>query len=629
MSRRKPKSSEARSAAAQNISATAPAWAPLVAILGALSWTFRTDVAGSDLWWHLASGRDIWQRGSVPSTDAFSHTFAGEPWMNHEWLWDVIFWAAYRVDPQAPAWLNVLIVAAVLCVVLSVARRASGSVLAAGAALWMAAATAYWFIDIRPHLVTLLLVAIVMRTRDSRAALWLWPGLMLAWVNLHAGFVFGLGAVGLHAVIETLERSHAARQLRMPAREWLAVGACLLAWLANPWGWHILEYPLAYLTGDTPYRTLIEWHRTPFGFDPRHFEARFWACAAVAIVGAALSVRRRRYPVALASVTLAMAITSRRFIPLFLVTAAPLMAIAFAALQERWFARRPALTTATASSAAALAGAALALVLVFQSYPRDDLLTRWTAQREFPHAAVTYLEATGARRILNHYSWGGYLMLHAPETTVFIDGRANTLYDDPFYARYRELAAGRGLEFLDRYTIDAALLRHGPLATALRRAPHHWKPIYDDASAIILVPPRERETDWPDATRLLAEDPEWLLRQAWHARADGEYERGLSLARKAIESQPLLIPAYGALALIHAERGDYDLARSEIDAAIATAPRYRERLRAMEANAYERVGAYEQALVALRASVPSGPFLQRDQTYERIEKIERKLGLRR
>src|SRR5712691_7796370 len=53
-------------------------------LLGASAW-FQPSVAGSDLWWHLASGRELWKRGPFALTaDPFSYTFGGREWMNHE-----------------------------------------------------------------------------------------------------------------------------------------------------------------------------------------------------------------------------------------------------------------------------------------------------------------------------------------------------------------------------------------------------------------------------------------------------------------------------------------------------------------------------------------------------------------
>ena len=66
--------------------------APALIFAAVTVWFFQTFIMGSDMFWHLAAGRDICERGAVPTTDPFSHTFGGKEWLNHEWLTDVIFW---------------------------------------------------------------------------------------------------------------------------------------------------------------------------------------------------------------------------------------------------------------------------------------------------------------------------------------------------------------------------------------------------------------------------------------------------------------------------------------------------------------------------------------------------------
>jgi len=39
-----------------------------------------------DSYWHLAAGRWIIEHRTIPTTDPFSWTFAGSPWLAHEWL---------------------------------------------------------------------------------------------------------------------------------------------------------------------------------------------------------------------------------------------------------------------------------------------------------------------------------------------------------------------------------------------------------------------------------------------------------------------------------------------------------------------------------------------------------------
>ncbi len=43
-----------------------------------------------DFWMHLAQGRYIVEHGTIPRVDVFSYTFPGEPWINWEWLHNVI-----------------------------------------------------------------------------------------------------------------------------------------------------------------------------------------------------------------------------------------------------------------------------------------------------------------------------------------------------------------------------------------------------------------------------------------------------------------------------------------------------------------------------------------------------------
>ncbi len=114
--------------------------------------------------------------------------------MNHEWLWDVVFWGAYRMHPDAAAWLNYAIVCAIFALVFATTRRACGpgSEWSAGFACLLAAFVCEGFLDVRPHLITLLFTGVLILTHRKRWAPWLWPPLVALWANLHAGYLFGV-----------------------------------------------------------------------------------------------------------------------------------------------------------------------------------------------------------------------------------------------------------------------------------------------------------------------------------------------------------------------------------------------------------------------------------------------------
>ena len=606
--------------------------AVLAAILGAAAW-FQPSVAGSDLWWHLAAGREIWQSGGLPTVDHFSFTFAGQPWMHHEWLWGAAYWLAYEIDPQVVAWANLALLFAIFGVGFEVARRHCGSVFGAGAALWVTAATCYWFLDIRPHELTLLFVGIVVLTRNERWAPWLWPPLMVLWCNLHGGFVFGFGAIGLFALVETIRASWTARRLSVDARLWTGVALTGLAFFCNPWGWRILEYPIAYLDSTSPFRDILEWQPPGLSLDPRGFSGRFSWLLAAAGAGAVFELRSRSrdpYLVALAAVACAMALTSRRFIPLFALTALPLVARLFTELCDRGTDRLP-----ETHAARILAAAPLTVLLIAAFLWRDvrltpRLLERWTESQLYPRAALRYLRALDpGPRLLNHYNWGGYVMLHAPEFKVLIDGRANTLYDDKTYLDYLALVASgdRLSSRLAQYPVDAALIPYsaGRLAETLSSPRYGWRVVYSDLIATVLVPPNSARLrrSLPSPDEVLRDEPDWLLMRAMAATSEGRLAESRALIERVIDREPLFVRAYGQLAETHARENDFAGISMAIERGIAAEPRSTQSLRLLEALAYETIGDEARARASLERAIPRGPFARPQAILRRLESFPR------
>src|SRR4051812_24990186 len=72
----------------------------LVALFFLLYSVFITGgglLADADLYWHIATGRKIWESGSFPQIDEFSHTFRGHPWIARDWLGDLTYFGAYSL----------------------------------------------------------------------------------------------------------------------------------------------------------------------------------------------------------------------------------------------------------------------------------------------------------------------------------------------------------------------------------------------------------------------------------------------------------------------------------------------------------------------------------------------------
>src|SRR5262245_21416084 len=58
-------------------------------IIGRVFYEGRAFSVDPDLWWHIRVGQDILATRYWPTSDPFSFTVAGVPWMAYEWLGDV------------------------------------------------------------------------------------------------------------------------------------------------------------------------------------------------------------------------------------------------------------------------------------------------------------------------------------------------------------------------------------------------------------------------------------------------------------------------------------------------------------------------------------------------------------
>src|SRR5712675_2133989 len=57
----------------------------------------RSFFVDPDMWWHLRTGELILSTHRWATTDPYSYTSFGAPWMSCEWLGDVLFAAVYRM----------------------------------------------------------------------------------------------------------------------------------------------------------------------------------------------------------------------------------------------------------------------------------------------------------------------------------------------------------------------------------------------------------------------------------------------------------------------------------------------------------------------------------------------------
>jgi tetratricopeptide (TPR) repeat protein len=496
-----------------------------IALLYAFLAGLRT-VSDFDLGWQLATGRWVAQHHSVPSTDVFSYTAQGEPWIYPVGS-GLVLYAAYLLGGYVLiSWLGALACVGTVALLL---RR--GSAVSAGIAI-LAVPLIAWRTTPRADMFTVVLFAAFLSLlwenyQTGQARLWLLPLLMVAWVNLHFGFAAGLALILAYVGVELSEtifgevRRRAALQRLRRAWGWLAATA--LVTLANPWGWGMYRALMRQQRAAGQQQLNIgEWSSVPMtwtafstALSPRQTQGAIYLLLAIAVVAAGLALLRRQ----LGAAILLLVATyppvhhvrmGAVFACVVVVVGGPILA---AAIVEFGAKIKRAPMRPIAAWAAVCLLAALALLRSF------DLVTNRHYVRVvdestfgaglgwwFPERAAQFIEREHLPgEIFNTYDEGSYLTWKlGPERRDYIDGR-DTLFGIP-----RMHQAGQLLQLspdsetwqqeADRYNINTIILPLGRIdGVQLVQLKgfcdsRDWRPVYlDEVSAVFVR--RKPETE--------------------------------------------------------------------------------------------------------------------------------------
>lgn len=455
------------------------------------------SVTDPDVWWHLRTGELILQNHAVFHSDPYSFTKAGQPWVDHEWLSQVLIYELYRIAGFTGLIAGFAVVTAATFLIVFV--RSPGRPYVAGAITTWGAVASVPCWGVRPQMLTLLLASVFLlileRSEQRPNLLWWTPLLMLLWVNLHAGYAVGMTFLLLFLVGEAVDAAFGNRQSPNVPKRFrtlaVVVVACLAVVPLNPYGTKMYRYPLETLHSRSMQAYIGEW-LSP-NFHHSMYAATLLLIVAVLAIPAFSPQRLRARDLLLLAVTMYAALRSVRHIPLFALIAVPLLS----AMLQSWleksgkahvFEFRPATPRKAAINALVLAGVLLFAVIrvrhVVLQQPQNEA-------RDFPFAAAAVLANTkDPGPLLNHYNWGGYFIWKLyPEDKVYIDGRAD-LYGDSFmddFSAVYHLTGPSWQNTLDRWHIHTVVLPpDAPLVAALQCLPD-WKTTFADRQAVILT----------------------------------------------------------------------------------------------------------------------------------------------
>ena len=472
-----------------------------------------------DLGWQMATGRWVVQHRQIPSTDVFSYTAQGQPWIYPVGS-GLIFYAAYLAGKYALlTWLGAAACVGTIAVLIwrRSALTAALAILGIPMIVLRAAPRAEMFTVV---LFAAFLAVLWRQHEGGSARLWLLPLLMAAWVNLHLGFVAGLGLLGAYLMVEALEmlwperRQAAAARLRY-AWPWLMATVAVTA--VNPWGAGIYRALLrqerataAHSQSITEWASAgLNWTLASMSFSLRSPDGAFYVMLLVATVAVFLALWRRQLGAAMLVVGAAvLAIRHIRFQALFAeVVVLVGGAVLTAALAGRWERIRQSRLGSLAVIGLAYCVVGLACLRAAdltsnRSYLGTTNLSTFGAGLSwwFPENASAFLERENIPgRVFNSYDEGGYLTWRlGPKYPDYIDGRALP-FGPQLFERNQQLMATspdspEWQREADHYGINAIIV---PLSRyngveffpVLRQfcASRSWRPVYLDEVAGVFL----------------------------------------------------------------------------------------------------------------------------------------------
>lgn len=438
------------------------------------------NLVDPDLWHELALIRESLRVGHLLRHDVFSYTSTVDPSIHHEWGAGLIAYAlSHWFGGNSLLILKYLIAFLVGALSLRCARSMGASV-----QVWVVLCpiaillSRYGFLSvIRAQAYTFLFAAgcfwlFQKDRRGNRSWMIAWLCVFPLWVNVHGGFVVGIGLLALYAIERALGRQP-YRHLVL-----LLVGTSLEIFL-NPFGTAYFGYIVRALTMTRPH--VYEW-RPVWAYGPG-WTATFLLALAIAAYAIAKHGVRHSPGALMVLATACEAALHCKLMPLFAIA---------------WISHVPAYLEPTPVSGWVArfhqrrAGFVLALWLVVASVYFADSV-RWQfwqirvpqseAPYPYPVGAVGYLGGQGfAGNVMVPFSQGAYVSWKLfPAVKVSVDSRYEVAYSDALVdSTFRFYAAEPGWdETLRRYPTDLVLV---PTSSALAKVipKSGWREVYVD-----------------------------------------------------------------------------------------------------------------------------------------------------
>lgn len=467
--------------------------------------------ADPDMWWHLLAGETVLRTGHFIMRDPFSYTAHGLPWLDHERIAEVIMAWTYVTGGMVGLKLFKLVCTAITFIMITLTIAETGASRSIQSCVLMVAAVGLGAaIQFRPQLFTFVcfsaLMLLLTRHNYGRTKrLWLIVPLMLAWANLHGGYLVGLLVFGFYGFVAVIRDVAERRDWGQDAARFAILWPAALAMtFITPFGLNNWRAIVRTLGNPMTHGLIAEWkpmlavmitqaHRHPM---MTILDGIIVGAMAVFIVTELLTPTLDDLPLALiAGISTAAAIVAIRNMEIALIALPAPLAHHAALMSERL--RRGPESLPPAEPEHAVGRVITVDQIIFGAMALAVMLATGLFSKRLvtgmpePVGAIDYMESRGLRgNILCDFNWGGYVIYHtAPRSRVFTDSRYDLVYPDNITAEYLQFIWDKpgGDRVLDEWPHDFVLISPKSPAWRLMAARRDWKLIYRDPNCALFA----------------------------------------------------------------------------------------------------------------------------------------------
>jgi hypothetical protein len=467
-------------------------------------------ITDSDIFWHLAAGKEMIARKHFLYTDPFAYTLVFPRWIDLHWLFQLLCYGLYLLGAE-----NALLIFKLVCVGLTGAllcciHRSQRYV------LFTALLTPFLFyhvrylVDLRPVLLTLLFMALYVflfervRFTGKKRFLWWCVPLQIIWTNSQGLFMIGLFIIAAYWMESLVE--YIRNRSNRPVLQTMVLFSCAASCCINPYGSAGFLLPFELFSRVTPaarniYSLNIS-ENIPL-FSLSGYDAMYRPVVIITAFVACLLfvINRKNYRVAhlvLFAGFLFLACSAVRNVLLYTVIVIPIIGNHAASLDvwgrftalplkyRRFFA-----SAGYAFALSALAGPLFNHASVLAACPPHRSLSPF----RFPEKITGYIKRNPIPgTMFNDIRYGGYLLWHLyPEKKVFIDTRL-VIRSPEFFAEYLAISDWPELftNVAEKFNITHAILpsalftRHLKLIRWLYES-NRWRLACTDGASVLFV----------------------------------------------------------------------------------------------------------------------------------------------